>query len=543
MSGNIGANPVGVWRRELKESEIHADFAGCKPYSASTVDTESINALVSTLSSVSELSTIRLGEGTYRAAIKPYGSVVGEGYGTKVVPDKETSSIVIELAHQTTIGLGWCWREIKNMVIDGETGDRSSVSLISYPTDVNSDTSKLGRYVFINLVLSNANVGIRKPGGNIGAKYENISTNNLNYGVWATSYLALPMHSGNDTYDKCHFTRCYLAATRYDSSVIAGSELDIVYRQVIFEYNAGWATRIRSTNPEAEHYGAVYYDNCWFESNGGVGTTVNIDGIDEQPGDIYIQYIRRASVKGSLLGIVKLVGSTLCIDGGGITDVRGATYSSYDADSASTTISTNDCVQFGRPLDRYVVHSVASPNKSSRQGFLASHRTGVSRVSIATPDGYNVTFDGSTPIPAVSHPSLFSTQQADSMLGTYSARWAIPAGQLTILTQPNSMVMTAGRFYVWTVAARWISGDATIQIANAGGASLSQPLTKGTEFGWRTFAGIAKYVAAGDNRVALRVNGDGTVTTNIQVDHFQIVSFASLTEALNWFNSGVCLSK
>lgn len=105
------------------------------------------------------------------------------------------------------------------------------------------------------------------------------------------------------------------------------------------------------------------------------------------------------------------------------------------------------------------------------------------------------------------------------------------------------MVMTAGRFYVWTVAVRWISGDATIQIANVGGASLSQPLTKGTEFGWRTFGGIAKYVASGDNRVALRVNGDGTGVTNIQLDHFQILSFSSLTEALNWFNSGVCLSK
>lgn len=533
----------GVWRRELKSSAIHADMAGCKPYNSSAIDTESINALVSTISTSAELSTIRLGEGVYRAAIKPFGGIVGEGYGTKIVPDSETSSIIIEIAHQTTVGLGWSWRLIENLHLDGETADRAGITLISYPITVNTDTAKLGRYIFRNIVLSNANVGIRKPGGNIGAKYENVATNNLNYGVWATSYVALPMHSGNDTYDKCHFTKCYLAATRYDSNIIAGSELDIVFRQVIFEYNAGWASRIRSTNSEAEHYGAVHYDNCWFEGNGGVGTTVNIDGVDEQPGDIYLQYIRRASVKGSQLGIVKLVASTLCMDGGGITDVRGSSFYSYDADLASTTISYNDCVQFGRPLDRYIVQSVASPNKSSRPGFLASHRTGVARMSIATPDGYNVTFDGSTAIPAVSHPSLLSTQQADSMLGTYSARWAIPAGQLTILTQPNNMVMTPGRFYVWTVAVRWISGDATVQIANAGGATLSQPLSKGTEFGWRTFGGIAKYVSSGDNRIALRVNGDGTMTTNIQFDHFQIVSFASIAEALNWYNSGVCLSK
>lgn len=101
------------------------------------------------------------------------------------------------------------------------------------------------------------------------------------------------------------------------------------------------------------------------------------------------------------------------------------------------------------------------------------------------------------------------------------------------------MVMTVGRYYAWTVAVRWISGDATIQIAQSGGATLSQALPKGTDFGWRTFGGVGKYMStAGNNRVALRVNSDGSTQTIIQTDHFQIVSFASLAEALNWFNSG-----
>lgn len=150
----------------------------------------------------------------------------------------------------------------------------------------------------------------------------------------------------------------------------------------------------------------------------------------------------------------------------------------------------------------------------------------------------------STPITSATGSAYVSSQQADSKLGTYSARWAIPAGTSVVNIDPNSMVMTVGRFYVWTVAARWISGDATIQISQARGATLSQALPKGSDFGWGTFGGVGKYMAsAGDNRVALRVNNDGTTSTVIQTDHFQVVSFASLSEALEWYNSGVCLSK
>lgn len=89
------------------------------------------------------------------------------------------------------------------------------------------------------------------------------------------------MNSGNDTYMKYNFSGCMIAATRFDVKNIFGSGFDIVYRQCLFQYNEGYAIRMRCHNSETQHYGSVIIDNRWFEENGKIGDAIIIDGITE----------------------------------------------------------------------------------------------------------------------------------------------------------------------------------------------------------------------------------------------------------------------
>jgi hypothetical protein len=162
------------------------------------------------------------------------------------------------------------------------------------------------------------------------------------------------------------------------------------------------------------------------------------------------------------------------------------------------------------------------------------------KVSIAGNNGFAENYDRSGQMTSATGSAYLSNQVQDALLGTYSARWTIPASTVVVLTDPPSFVMENGKYYVWTVAARWISGDGTLQVARAGGATLSQPLTKDRESFWKTFGGVGIHTTVGNDRVALRVNG-GTESTVIQVADFQILQFSTLAEALAWFNSAGCL--
>lgn len=526
------------------------DAAGAKPYDAATVDTEAFKYLEAALVQLYELPTIRMGAGTYRAHIEPLGMLYGNGYDTDIRPDLGTSPIIIEMtqASQTTIGAGWLWREMRDFVLNGEDSARSTVTLISYDHNITPESAVLGRWKFVNIVLTNANVGIRKPNGNIGNYYEGISTQFLNYGLWATARSTAPvMHEGNDTFVKCHWNKCYKACYRSDVTVY-GSSLDTRFQQNVWEYNDGFGILLRGSQSNQLNVGALGIDGGHFEGNGTVGSLVDIDGVMMQPVDFYAQFIRHISIKDVLMGSITLVTSSVAADGCCFSDIRGASYTYFSVDNNSSVVCTNDRSQFAVPLDGFVINTKAVPHNSPRGGVTAAHRSTRANVSISSPNGFSKNFDGSSPIQSATGSLYTSTQVQDAMLGQYSARWDIPAGTTVVLTHPDSMTMTNGRYYVWSVAARWVGGSAStyasLQVAQAGGATLSQPLTKGRENFWKTFADIGIYGTTGDNRVALRVNNDGVGgNTLVQTADFQIMQFQNLIEALAWFNSGQCLGR
>lgn len=527
---------VGVWVRPEKADDLTVDYAGAKPYNSAQVDTESFVAYIDT---IDVMTDIALSAGTYRANIKPRAGMRGLGYSTIMVPD-DNSTPIITLYYLPTPGGGWSWKRIADISFDGESSDRGETTCISYSTDTSiPNYQNIGRYIFERIVFSNCNIGIRKPFGNIGNVYRNLATLNVNYGVWATAKPTAPvMHEGNDTFTKCHFNKCYIAAYRTDVTVY-GSSLDTVFDQCIFEYNPGFAILQRGSKSNDINVGIIDVRGGHFEGNA-TSETVSIDGVDTVPYTLRFSFTRNVRLQGVLLGSMSLQQASVSASQCQFSDVQGDNLTKWDIDQYSVISSTDDLSQFGRPLQGLIVNSVLAPHNSARDGFVAPLRINRNRISTASPVGFAKSFDGATGIPSATGSAYTSVQQNDSILGTYSARWTIPASTTVVLTDPSLMTMVEGRYYVWTVHARWISGDATLQIANAGGANLSTPLPRNGKAGWVCFSGFGIYGSTGDNRIALRING-GTTSTVIQTADFQIMTFTRLEEAVGYFNSGSCL--
>ena len=533
-----GSTP-GVFRCNSDVHGITADYAGARPYDATAIDTETGAALIEYLATLGELVDVVCNNGTYRWNISVRGGVRGKGYGTKFTPD-DTAVPIITLGYTPALGAGWVWRYIVDIAFDGLTADRSAVTCISYATTADTaDNARNGRYVFERLVFSNCNIGIRKPYGNIGNVYRSLSTQNVNYAVWATAKTTAPvMHEGNDTFTKCHFTKCYIACYRTDVTVY-GSSLDTVFDQCIMEYNEGFAILQRGSSSNQINVGIIDVRGGHYEGNA-TAATVMVDGVATPPFTFSFSFTRNVRLQGVLIGSMKLVQASVSASQCQFSDVQGSALTNWDFDQYSVINSTDDLSQYGRPMKGLVVESVLAPHSTARDGFVTPLRRFRNKISVGANIGYAMAFDGAGGIPSASGSLYTSVQQQDSVLGTYSARWTIPASTVVVLTPPASMIMPNGKYYVWTVHARWISGDGTLQVTQAGGAVLSDVLPRNDKQWWTCFGGLGIYGTTGDNRVALRVNG-GTTSTVIQTADFQIMTFDRLEEAVAYFNSGTCL--
>lgn len=529
----------GVWRSERHGLAVDADFAGARPYSASAVDTETGVALIAYLATLSEVVDVYCGVGTYRWNISPKGGVRGHSFGTTFVPD-DNSKPIITLWYEQALGAGWSWRYISDIAFNGESSGRTATTCISYPTTADTaQNARIGRYIFERLNFTNCNIGIRKPYGNIGNRYVGLSTQNVNYGVWATAKATTPvMHEGNDTFTKCRFNKCYIAAYRTDVTVY-GSSLDTVFDQCIFEYNDGFAILQRGSSSNQINVGIIDVRGGHFEGNA-TAATVLVDGVATVPYTLLFSFTRNVRLQGVLIGSMKLQQASVSASQCQFSDVQGSALTKWDIDQFSVVNSTDDLSQYGRPMQGFVVNSVLAPQAFARNGFVTPLRSARNRISISSPKGFAKSFDGSSPIVSATGSAYTSTQFTDSVLGTYSARWTIPASTTVVLTNPSSMSMVRGRYYVWTVHARWISGDGTLQVAHAGGATLSDVLPRNGKEWWVCFGGLGIHSDSGDNRVALRVNG-GTTSTVIQTADFQVITFTRLEEAVAYLNSGQCL--
>jgi len=353
----------------------------------------------------------------------------------------------------------WRWRFVGDFRYDGIN---RGAAAISYPTQSESPTDGrfVGRYEFARILFVNCLAAVRKPQGNIGNVFSELTVHASEYGVWSTAINTDPsMHEGNDHYIRCHMgPNIAKACYRYDMSTRSGSSLDLVFDGCIHEYVNGFGLLVTGGNPNGIATGSIDFRGGWFERVAGTGAPVNIDGTMRIPYEISLTNVRNATMSGLLMESIELINSTLKLTGCQLSDITGVTRLHVSVDGDSVLMSERDNSQYGRPQNMLVT-SIGAPHKTARGGAWTPLRTMATYQDFGT-DTQHLSFGGTASIPSISHPSITSTQVADGVLQASCAEYTIPAAAAVTMTPPYTL--TPGKYIVASVHIKSVSGDAKI---------------------------------------------------------------------------------
>lgn len=532
--GYSGADS-GCWMRcrESGETAFAADDFGAKPYEPAAVDTEAVQACID---AADPDATIRLGDGTYRMNIRLAGSLVGNGYSTIITPAVASQPGIV-LARRIPTG-DWRWRKVEDFSYNGVT---RGAAAITYPEPADSPTDGrfVGRYAFARILFSNCLAAVRKPQGNIGNVFRELTVMASDYGVWSTSVNTDPsMHEGNDHYIRCHMgPNIAKACYRYDRSTRSGSSLDLVFDGCIHEYVSGFGLLVTGGAANGISTGSIDFRGGWFERVAGTGDPVAIDSTMRVPYEISLTHVRNASLSGLLMESIELVNASLHMRDSQLSDITGTARLRVAVDADSALTSEGDRSQYGRPQNMLVT-SIGAPHVTSRGGAWTPLRAKATHQAFGSDAQYR-SFAGAAAIPSVSHPSIVSAQVNDGVLNATCAEYAIPASATVTLTTP--WTLTPGRYVVASVHLRNMSGDVRTAFRHAGGILLTNDFLANTAAGWRCISTLAQVRAQGDNRVALTLLG-ATAGSVVRVADWQIVQFDRLADAQAYHNGLACLT-
>lgn len=528
----------GCWLRcgGTGTAPFTVDDFGAKPFEASAIDTEAVQACID---SSDPDATIRFGDGTYKFNVSLSGSMRGNGYSTVITP-ASASIPAITLNRRIPTG-DWRWRFVGDFRYDGIN---RGAAAISYPTLADSPTDGrfVGRYEFARILFANCLAAVRKPQGNIGNIFRELTVIASDYGVWSTAVNTDPsMHEGNDHYIRCHMgPNIAKACYRYDMSTRSGSSLDLVFDGCLNEYVNGFGLLTTGGNANGIATGSIEFRGGWFERVAGTttpGAPVNIDGTMRVPYEISLTNVRNATLSGLLMESIELINSSLKMSECQLSDITGVTRMRVSVDADSVLTSERDNSQYGRPQNMLVT-SIGSPHKTARGGAWTPLRVAASRQDFGA-DAQRLSFGGTASIPAVSHPSITSTQVADGVLAASCAEYAIPAATTVTMTSPYTL--TPGKYIVASVHVKNVSGDVKTAFKQSGGILLTNDFGADIQARWRCISTLAKVVANGTNRIALTFSA-ATAASVIRVADWQAVQFDRLEDAQAYHNGLLCLA-
>lgn len=509
------------------------DDFGAKPFEPSAIDTEAVQACID---SSDPDSTIRLGDGTYKFNVSLSGGLRGNGYATVIMPASASTPAIL-LTRRIPTG-DWRWRYVGDFRYDGIN---RGAAAISYPTyaDSPADGRFVGRYEFARILFANCLAAIRKPQGNIGNIFRELTVIASDYGVWSTAVNTDPsMHEGNDHYIRCHMgPNIAKACYRYDRSTRSGSSLDLVFDGCLNEYVNGFGLLVTGGNPNGIATGSIDIRGGWFERVAGTGVPVDIDGTMRVPYEISLTHVRNATLSGLLMESIELVNSSLKMTDSQLSDITGVTRLRVSVDADSALISERDNSQYGRPQNMFVT-SIGSPHKTARGGAWTPLRVVRTHQDYGA-DGQHRSFAGTASIPSHSHPSVTSTQVADGVLHASCAEYTIPAATTVTMTAP--FTLTPGKYIVASVHVRNRYGDVKTSFKQASGILLTNDFDADVQARWRCISTLAQVVARGHNAIALTFSA-ATSASVVRVADWQAVQFDRLADAQAYHNGLLCLA-
>ncbi len=448
----------------------------------------------------------------------------GCGPATVLKPSSDFSTVIqlnLSLPH-------WQFRDIGNFKIDGNS--TNSVTGIGFDTK----DQYAGRYIVSDVYLTGLNKAIEKPVGNIGNTFNRIGINNCTWGYFAKS--APEMHIGSDSLSNMHFDgistyAIYLNATIGQDTPHGGGIGGWSLKDSIIESSGGGG--IYLINKRDCPTAPCLISNVWFE---GVATSpaVQVDGAAQKPRVIKLIDTAIFYVEYSYINNIELTNSNLVTYGCRFDNSDGGQDIVLDEFS---TISATEAYLAGSAGANIVIKSIASQSALLDSASLSLRGEMTNGRLFNTPSGNKlkgITFDSGNHAWTGSA-SVSGTIANDGMHAPTCSEFNFPgAGQAFELTETRFNT-TAGRWYVWGVNTRKLSGNITVNIS--GGITLGDVFLKNGE--WISTFGIGK--AARSEIASLRASTAGSSGAVIRLSDFFVAEFSTENQALSFANSRMSL--
>lgn len=436
-------------------------------------------------------------------------NLIGRGYATKIsVPANGFGVKCLQTVPN------WDKTQIKNLKIEG-VELKNNIGVLFDPDD-----AVAGRRNVSYVSLSNLDIAISKPTGNIGNTYSSLNIFNCNYGIKAKSVL-LPqeMHCGNDTWKDFQIDNVHVWAFDY-KDVTGGGAIHI--KDGVIEYCEGGGIRIEYSDTMPPFL-PPRISNIWFE-NIATANKIIRDDIEETPRTIKLVNTAMCLIENCKLENIELVNSTAIASSCRIDSKN------IVLDETSNLIVENAFIH-GSVDNRVTIKSIAKQSYPMLGGNLTLRGTdiiGVQRIPQGASSAIGITFAGNVGKKwSVGTPLVY----AESVIDDFGAQCAHLSLDKTKVNVLPFITTPANQWVVWGISVKQI-GDVTGEFKFSYDYNLGDIILKKNQ--WVHSFGIAKTPSS-----AMRIGARFTPTADmaLRIKNYFVVSFEKEADALAFLNS------
>ncbi|UCR92084.1 tail fibers protein [Escherichia phage vB_EcoP_IMEP24] len=509
LQAEDGAKNIGSGKRKLIDNLNDIKHSG------------DYSTLQQAINDTTSRGRVLVSPGVYSESVSTGNAdIEGSGYASLLKTGSEDYAIKVlqSVPH-------WERRSISKISLQG-TATPNSVGVLYDPDDMLS-----GRWDISYVGMADFGVCIKKPTGNIGNTYQTVNFRASEYGYRAESVTG--MHSGCDTFRDCYFQGISKYCIDIVNAQDGGGSVQI--QDSIMEQCTGGGIRIDYNN--IVPYTPIVIRNVWFELIA-TASTIDRDGSEEVPRQVKLINTPQAYVEESYLTNIELINSNLIARNCRIDTVSSNIYS-MNVDANSSFIVEN-LYAGGEVGGVPIIKSVASqsglfassnlslrgtPTVQAIKGAMGYHGT------VRAADLYSGVVGSTTwTFPGTEEVTANCVEDGVA-IGYGCAEVSINAGSSQLSSEIATI--TAGKWYVWGVNAKLVSGTGNFRFSEY----ISAGVIYTQDGKWTSTFGIGKAQSSGTIRLYLTAQTD----TVIRLQNFFIVEFNTEADALAFCNARVAI--
>lgn len=386
-----------------------------------------------------------------------------------------------------------------------------------------------GGVKFKNCNFTDSDICILKQYGNIGNSYEHCRFTSSNYHYLVNKLTTSdPMHSGDDTFYKCHFDASAKCSYYFAETSLSDK---IVFNDCIFETNSGFNIFAKlDTANEVDQQQGFELINTHMENSATAGSVTLYDGNVYTPVYVELHNIRKFLASNTVLENIKLFNSTIIAE-----NAPSISYVSLDGNSLYyPTNPANAMYQDNKyvPLITGSRRTVSDPATMITKPRKTVSSNDNSYVFSETFDNRPKTFSGGIV-------SLTTKKVRDGILFGGCAELTVPANNGTSLMDMGSR--PANKWVVISLDIKKIGGNSASEIHVKGGASylmknIQNVLANYSNTWVSLLAILPPSVSADTLHLSFMASN---VESVYHLSALQVQQFDLLSEAVRYVDSGI----